>query len=191
MRFRILGPLEVWSEGRWTAISASKWRSLLACLLLRPGHLWSTESLILELWGDNPPAKANNIVSIYVHKLRRLIGDAEGRVLVSRAPGYLLRVEPGDLDSQEFESLVADGRSALAAGDPERAADLLAKALGLWRGPLFADVQPTMLITTEAEPGGRASAGGRRAPLRGGPGMRQVRPGHTRAPQARRGEPDP
>ena len=150
MRFRILGPLEVWSEGRWTAISASKWRSLLACLLLQPGHLWSTESLILELWGDNPPAKANNIVSIYVHKLRRLIGDAEGRVLVSRAPGYLLRVEPGDLDSQEFESLVADARSALAAGDPERAADLLAKALGLWRGPLFADVQPTIRITTEA-----------------------------------------
>ena len=58
MRFRILGPLEVWSEGRWTAISASKWRSLLACLLLQPGHLWSTESLILELWGDNPPANS-------------------------------------------------------------------------------------------------------------------------------------
>jgi DNA-binding SARP family transcriptional activator len=151
MRFRILGPLEVWSEGRWTAVSASKWRSLLACLLLRPGHLWSTESLILELWGDNPPIKANNIVSIYVHKLRRLIGDEKGRVLVSRAPGYLLRIEPGDLDTQEFESLVADGRSALAAADPGKAAELLAKALALWRGPLFADVQPTMLITTEAE----------------------------------------
>jgi len=151
MRFRILGPLEVWSEGRWTAVSASKWRSLLACLLLRPGHLWSTESLILELWGDKPPAKANNIVSIYVHKLRRLIGDAEGRVLVSRAPGYLLRIEPGDLDMQEFESLLADGRNALDSGDPKRAADLLTKALALWRGPLLADVQPTMLITTEAE----------------------------------------
>jgi DNA-binding SARP family transcriptional activator len=151
MRFRILGPLEVWSEGQWTAVSASKWRSLLACLLLRPGHLWSTESLILELWGDNPPAKANNIVSIYVHKLRRLIGDAGGRVLVSRAPGYLLRIDAGDLDMQEFESLVAEGRSALAVGDPDRAADLLAKALVLWRGPLLADVQPTMLITTEAE----------------------------------------
>jgi DNA-binding SARP family transcriptional activator len=151
MRFRILGPLEVWSEGRWTAVSASKWRSLLACLLLRPGHLWSTESLILELWGDNPPAKANNIVSIYVHKLRRLIGDAEGRVLVSRAPGYLLRIEPGDLDMREFESLAADGRNALDSGDPKRAADLLTKALALWRGPLLADVQPTVLITTEAE----------------------------------------
>ena len=154
MRFRILGPLEVWSDGRWTAVSASKWRSLLACLLLRPGHLYSTESLILELWGDRPPAKATNLVSIYVHKLRRLIGDPEGRVLVSRAPGYLLRVGPGDVDFQEFESLVADGRTALAGADPERAAALLARALGLWRGPLLADVQPTLLITTEAERAG-------------------------------------
>ena len=152
MRFRILGPLEVWSstEG-WTPVSAPKWRSLLACLLLRSGQLVSTESLIFELWADNPPAKANNLVSIYVHRLRRLIGDAEGRVLVHRAPGYLLRIEPGDLDLNKFESLVEDGRSALAAADPEGAATLLAEALGLWRGPLLADVQASVLIATESE----------------------------------------
>ena len=147
-----MGPLEVWSptEG-WTAIGAPKWRSLLACLLVRPGRLVSTESLILELWGDSPPAKANNLVSIYVHRLRRLIGDSEGKVLVYRAPGYLLRVEPGGLDLQEFERLAADGRSTLAGGEPERAAALLAEALELWRGPLLADVAPSTLIDTEAE----------------------------------------
>jgi DNA-binding SARP family transcriptional activator len=152
MRFRILGPLEVWSptEG-WTAIGAPKWRSLLACLLVRPGQLVSTESLILELWGDSPPAKANNLVSIYVHRLRRLIGDSEGKVLVYRAPGYLLRVGPGDLDLQEFERSVADSRTALAGGEPERAAALLAEALELWRGPLLSDVAPSTLIDTEAE----------------------------------------
>jgi DNA-binding SARP family transcriptional activator len=152
MRFRILGPLEVWSstEG-WAPVSAPKWRSLLACLLLRSGQLVSTESLIFELWGDDPPAKANNLVSIYVHRLRRLIGDAEGRVLAHRAPGYMLRIGPGDLDLNEFESLVEDGRSALAAADPEGAATLLARALGLWRGPLLADVPASALITTESE----------------------------------------
>jgi len=152
MRFRMLGPLEAWSatEG-WTAISAPKWRSLLACLLVRPGQLISTESLILELWGDSPPAKANNLVSIYIHRLRRLIGDTEGHVLVSRAPGYLLRVSAGDLDLDEFESLVAEGRSALAANDPVRAVTLLDEALRLWRGPLLADVTETTLIATEAE----------------------------------------
>lgn len=154
MRFRILGPLEVWSEKGWTAVGAAKWRSLLACLLLHRGQLVSTESLILELWGDSPPAKANNLVSIYVHRLRRLIGDAEGRVLVYRAPGYLLRVESGDLDLHEFESLVEDGRNALAASDPESAAALLTEALTLWRGPLLADVPPSGQITTEANQAG-------------------------------------
>ena len=154
MRFRILGPLEVWSDKEgWAAIGAPKWRSLLACLLVRPGQLISTESLILELWGDSPPAKANNLVSIYVHRLRRLIGDSEGRLLVYRAPGYLLRIAPGDLDLEEFERLVAEGRSALAAAEPQRAAGLLAEALGLWRGRLLADVAPSTLISTEAERG--------------------------------------
>jgi DNA-binding SARP family transcriptional activator len=152
MRFRILGPLEVWSatEG-WTAIGAPKWRSLLACLLMRPGQLISTESLIFELWGDSPPSKANNLVSIYIHRLRRLIGDTEGQVLVSRPPGYLLRAAPADLDLQEFERLIADGRSALATADPERAAALLTEALALWRGPLLADVTPSALVDREAE----------------------------------------
>jgi DNA-binding SARP family transcriptional activator len=150
MRFRILGPLEVLSPGGWTAIGAAKWRSLLACLLVQPGQLVPTDSLIDELWGDNPPNTANNLVSIYVHRLRKVIDDAEGRVLVYRAPGYLLRLSPGDLDMQEFESRVADGRSALAAGDPQNAAALLGDALGLWRGRLLADVPPSPLLSAQA-----------------------------------------
>ena len=80
MRFRIMGPLEVVSPDGWTAISAAKWRSLLACLLVRPGQLMSTESLMFELWGDKPPSTANNMVSIYVHRLRKeVLGDTGGR----------------------------------------------------------------------------------------------------------------
>ena len=152
MRFRILGPLEVLSpDDEWTAISAAKWRSLLACLLLRPGQLVPTDSLILELWGDSPPGTANNLVSIYVHRLKKVIGDAEGKMLVYRAPGYMLRVAPGDVDIVHFESLAAEGRTALAAADPERAARLLGEALGLYRGPLLADVPPSPLIATHAD----------------------------------------
>ena len=151
MRFRILGPLEVRSPDGWTAISAAKWRSLLACLLVRPGQLVPTENLIFELWGDAPPSTANNLVSIYVHQLKKVIGDTERRILVYRAPGYMLRVAPGDLDIQQFESLAAEGGGALAAGDPERAAAQLGEALGLWRGPLLADVLPSPLIETHAQ----------------------------------------
>ena len=147
MRFRILGHLEVHTPDGWTAVSAPKWRSLLACLLVRPGQLVPTETLIFELWGDNPPSTANNMVSIYVHRLRKeVIGDPDGQTLVHRAPGYLLRVASGDLDSQVFESLVAEARAALAAAQPERAAELLAEALGLWRGPLLADVSPSPML---------------------------------------------
>src|SRR5579859_6658572 len=124
MRFRILGPLEVLSPDGWTSIGAPKWRSLLACLLVRPGQLVSTETLILELWGDTPPTTANNLVSIYVHQLKKLIGDTDRRILVHRAPGYVLQVEPGDVDIGQFESRMTEGRTALAAGDPERAAQL-------------------------------------------------------------------
>jgi DNA-binding SARP family transcriptional activator/tetratricopeptide (TPR) repeat protein len=152
MRFRILGHLEVQGPDGWTAISAAKWRSLLACLLVRPGQLVSTESLIFELWGDNPPSTANNMVSIYVHRLRKeVIGDAEGRVLVRQAPGYLLRVTPDDVDIQVFEALVGQGRSELAARRADRAAELLGEALGLWRGPLLADVPASPALVTAAE----------------------------------------
>jgi DNA-binding SARP family transcriptional activator len=77
--FRILGPLEVWNGREWAQVSAPKWRALLATLLLSPGQPVSTGQLIADLWGDAPPAKASNLVSVYVHRLRRLIGDAEPR----------------------------------------------------------------------------------------------------------------
>jgi DNA-binding SARP family transcriptional activator/tetratricopeptide (TPR) repeat protein len=152
MRFRILGHLEVRGPDGWTAISAAKWRSLLGCLLVRPGQLVPTESLIFELWGDNPPSTANNMVSIYVHRLRKeVLGDAEGRILVHRAPGYLLRVAPGDVDIQVFDSLVAEGRSELAARRPGRAAELLGEALRLWRGPLLEDVPRSPALGAHVE----------------------------------------
>ena len=152
MRFRILGPLEVLSpDNEWTAISAAKWRSLLACLLLRAGQLVPTDSLILELWGDSPPGTANNLVSIYVHRLKKVIGDTDGKMLVYRAPGYMLRVAPSDVDIEHFESLAAEGANLLAAGQEERAAEALREALGLWRGSLLADVPQTSLIATRAD----------------------------------------
>lgn len=151
MRFRMLGALEVWSGDGWAGIGAAKWRSLLACLLLKPRQIVSTESLIFELWGDSPPPTATNLISIYVLRLRRAIGDPEGRVLIHRKPGYQLMIAEGDTDLRLFESLVADGRRALAAGDAKGAAAVLARAEGLWRGGFLADVPPSVLVSTESE----------------------------------------
>ena len=107
MRFRILGPLEVLSPEGWTAVSAAKWRSLLACLLVRPGQLLPTESLIYELWGDNPPPTANNLVSIYIHRLKKPIGDVEvrsgGRMVVVDPAALLSRAQSGERRGAEAE----------------------------------------------------------------------------------------
>jgi DNA-binding SARP family transcriptional activator len=151
MRFRVLGPLEVKAGEDWVSIGAAKWRAVLASLLLRPGQVVSTDTLIDELWGDDPPARASNLVSIYVLRLRRLIGDSQGQVLTTRSPGYQLLLGPDDLDTQRFGILMSQGQEALTAGDPERAARLLADSLALWRGKALADVPPSAFADAEAE----------------------------------------
>src|SRR5580692_10620651 len=140
VRFRILGPLEVWTGEDWSGIGAPKWRALLATLLLHPGQVVSTERLIAGLWGEDPPERAANLVSVYVLRLRRLMGDPQGRMLATRAPGYQLRLADDDLDAAAFETGMREGRQALANGKAEQAAAILAEALALWRGPALADV---------------------------------------------------
>ncbi len=149
--FRILGPVEVWTGQDWAKIGAGKQRSVLATLLLRPGEVVSTDALIDQVWPDKPPARAANLVSVYVHHLRRLIGDAEGLVLVTRAPGYQVVPGPGELDADRFAALVGEGRQALASGAPDRAVELLDEAVGLWRGRALADVPATPLVAAEAD----------------------------------------
>jgi DNA-binding SARP family transcriptional activator len=151
MRFRLLGPLEIRAGGDWRGIGAPKWRSVLAALLIHPGQIVSADALINEVWGDAPPARAANLISIYVLRLRRLMDDEDSRLLVTRAPGYQLLLTPSDTDALVFESMVRDGRRVFAAGDPQGAASQLTEALALWHGPPLADVPPTPLVEAEAE----------------------------------------
>jgi DNA-binding SARP family transcriptional activator/tetratricopeptide (TPR) repeat protein len=159
MRFRILGPIEVQTSQGWSGIGASKWRSLLAVLLLHPERVVATDQLLAELWQEKLPAGARKLVNLYVLRLRRLIGDPLGEVLVTRAPGYLLHVETGDLDSWCFERQVAESRDEWKDGHAERAAGRLASALALWRGPALSDVTaPSALLETRRLEEARVSA---------------------------------
>jgi DNA-binding SARP family transcriptional activator len=146
----VLGPLEVRPGESWIAVSAPKWRALLAALLLRPGQVVSTVQLADEVWADDPPPGARKLVSGYVARLRQLIGDPEGRVLATRAPGYRLMVASADLDVTGFEQRVSAARAALSQADSERAAELLAAGLAMWRGQALADVPRGPLIAAEA-----------------------------------------
>lgn len=140
MEFRILGPLDVLEGTRSLQLGGSKQRALLAVLLLHAGEVVSTDRLIDELWGELPPSTAAHTIQVFVSRLRKLLAsvDPEPRIL-TRAPGYLLRVERDELDLHRVERLVRAGREALADGQPERASALLAEAVSLWRGPSLAD----------------------------------------------------
>jgi len=133
MEFRLLGPLEVVEHHRSLPLGGPKQRSLLALLLLHAGDVVATERLIDELWGASPPSTVAKSIQVYVSRLRKQLGD---RRIVTRTPGYVLHVDPSELDLARFERLVAESGGA----DPETAAQLLREALALWRGPPLADL---------------------------------------------------
>jgi DNA-binding SARP family transcriptional activator len=134
VEFRILGPLEVVEQGRVLTLGGSRQRSLLALLLTRANEVVSADRLIDELWEARPPRTAANALQYHVSRLRKAL--APGEAIVTREPGYLIRVGPDELDLFRFERLVEEARHS----SPERAARLLRDALGLWRGRALADL---------------------------------------------------
>jgi DNA-binding SARP family transcriptional activator len=142
MEFRVLGPLEVVEDGRAISLGGTKQRALLAALLFRANETVSTDTLIDELWGESPPATAPKALQVYVSALRKELGS--DRVL-TQTPGYLLRLDPVDLDLARFEHLVGAARGA----EPEEAAEKLRSALALWRGPALADLAYEPFAQTE------------------------------------------
>jgi YVTN family beta-propeller protein len=139
MDFRILGPLEVLSEERVLDVGGGKQRSVLALLLLHANEVVSSDRLIDELWPDEPPPSAAKIIQVHVSRLRKALDGVGEAILLTRGPGYVLRVAPGQLDRDRFRGLLEEGRAALATGDPDKAAATLRTALALWRGPPLAE----------------------------------------------------
>src|SRR5215469_6787215 len=143
MEFRLLGPLEVRRDEAPVVLGPRKQRALLALLLLHANRAVARERLIDELWGESPPETAVASVQVYVSRLRKSLPDG---VLLTRPPGYVLQVEPQQLDLLQFERLVADARDADAA----HAAALLREALELWRGPPLAEFAAEPFARVEA-----------------------------------------
>ncbi|GAA1019646.1 SARP family transcriptional regulator [Acrocarpospora pleiomorpha] len=135
MEFRVLGPVEVLDGARSLQLGGPKPRTLLAALLLESGRVVSVDRLIDILWPLSPPGSAPALIQTYVSALRKeLLAAGRGEVIETRAPGYVVRTRPGELDSEQFEALVAEGRRRAAAGDLEGASGSFVAALGLWRG---------------------------------------------------------
>lgn len=143
----MLGPVEVHRDGVPLDLGGPQQRAVVAHLAIDAGRVVSVERLIDRLWGDTPPRTPLGTLQSYVSRLRRAIEPAREaggapQVLVSEAPGYILRVPPEQIDVHRFGALVAAARTAAAAGDHPTALDRFDDALALWRGPALAGVGP-------------------------------------------------
>ena len=164
------------ARSRWTRgatpipLGGPKQRAVLAHLVLRANQLVPAETLVDEIWGEEPPEKARNIIQTYVSHLRKALGHDR---IQSHGPGYRLRLDPSELDAARFDALMRDAKKALPV-DPNVAVATLEDALALWRGPALADLADQSSLLAEAarldelrleaqEDQDRGAAGGRRS----------------------------
>ncbi len=147
MEFRILGPVEVWEGGRPISLGRGKQRAVLALLLLNANRIVSSDRLIDQLWNGEPPATAATALHGHISGLRKALGPG---VIATRPPGYILEIEPEQVDLGRFARLRDEARAALEHGDPGASADKLREALELWRGEAFADIGLEPSIQAEA-----------------------------------------
>ena len=132
LTFRLLGTFEVARAGEPIDLGGQKQRAVLAILAMHAGRVVSIDTLVDQLWGEQPPKTAVTSLQNFISQLRKALGvDA----VVTKPPGYLLDVAPSQVDVNEFERLVREARSL----EPPHAARKLEEAFELWRGSPLAD----------------------------------------------------
>jgi DNA-binding SARP family transcriptional activator/class 3 adenylate cyclase len=137
MEFQVLGPLAVIGPRGPIKIGSGLQRAILALLVLHVGETISTEHLIDEVWGDDPPPSAQHAIGVHVSRLRQALGVD---CIETQPHGYRLRAEGSVIDLGRFETLIANAARAFAGGDPQSASDALTVGLALWRGPALGDL---------------------------------------------------
>ena len=120
MEFRLLGPVEAVRDGRAVPLGGAKPRALLALLLLHANEVVSRDRLIDALWRDRAPGTAGHSLDVQVSRLRKAFEPDE--ILLTRSGGYVLEVDPEQIDAHRFERLLEEGRAANADGQSGRGA---------------------------------------------------------------------
>jgi DNA-binding SARP family transcriptional activator len=151
MRFSLLGPLVVVdSAGGRVTVPGPRLRILLAALLLHANMPVPLGELAEMVWDGSPPSGAVASLRSNVRRLRSAVDPGAARIAAS-AHGYVIQVEPAELDVLEFEVLCRDTRAALRAGRWEFASATAARALELWRADPLLDV-PAETLRAEFGP---------------------------------------
>ncbi|MGD0062689.1 MAG: BTAD domain-containing putative transcriptional regulator, partial [Streptosporangiaceae bacterium] len=135
---RLLGPVRAWRGEAELALGAPRRRAVLALLAMRANRAVSRDELIDGIWGEDPPASSVNALHGYVAGLRTALEPhrarrAPGRMLLPSGPGYLLRLEAGQLDAEVFGQHLAAAQELRAGGDLAGAARSLDAGLRLWQ----------------------------------------------------------
>jgi SARP family transcriptional regulator, regulator of embCAB operon len=153
LRFSVLGPFEVFRGDRSITPQARKLRLLLATLVMRHGTVVSIESLIDELWGDNPPRTVVQALRVYVSQLRQLLSKGSGPgepLLLTQSPGYRLEINDSKLDAVEFDRHCRRAQLAQREGRAAAAVDSYRSALRLWKGNALVDVRSGPVLESAA-----------------------------------------
>lgn len=155
VQYRILGPVEVHRDGAVIDLGVYKQRALLALLLINANEVVSTDRIIDELWDDGSGRDRQNALWTVVSRLRTILEPdrakrADGTVLRTQSPGYVLTVDRTDVDAARFESLANEGRSLLET-DPAAASLVLSEGLALWRGHALEEFTYTAFAMPEIE----------------------------------------
>jgi peptide/nickel transport system substrate-binding protein len=137
--------MEVSVDAGPLSLGGRKQRTLLAVLLARANEVVSRDELIDAVWAGQPPPSAGDSLDAYLHRLRKLLGPDR---LIRQTGGYLLQVDPGELDATQFQQLIAAADRAADAGVVGSA---LSEALALWRGPAWADIPDALTVRVEAQ----------------------------------------
>jgi SARP family transcriptional regulator, regulator of embCAB operon len=148
LSYEVLGQLRVSGRPGVRTPRARKVETLLAVLLTRANRTVSTEQLVFEIWGENPPGRASAAVHVYISQLRdHLRGRPASPVpIVTDARGYSLLVNTGEVDADRFGQLHEHGRALYRDHDHGGAAGRLRQALDIWRGPVFGGFVDTPVV---------------------------------------------
>ncbi|MDT0345094.1 AfsR/SARP family transcriptional regulator [Streptomyces litchfieldiae] len=148
MKFRLLGTVGVWDDGRWLGPATAQQRTVLATLLLEAGRPVPVARLETALWGTEPPESSRNAVQGHIYKLRRLLAPYPDVELTTSARGYCLATERRRIDLHRFRELIRE--AGHSEEGPEHVSVLLRTGLALWQGPPLADVAGRWLPDTVA-----------------------------------------
>ena len=140
IQFHALGGVAVTDGGEERALGGPRQRRLLAMLLIHRNAVVSVDRLAEAVFAGEPTAAASTTLRSYIARIRRVVDQRDAAsMVVTQAPGYVLRVPAEAFDVAVFEQLVANAGALLGRGDVTAATPMLRDALALWRGDAYAE----------------------------------------------------